>query len=81
MEESRKAAEAQSVFLKFVSKSTVLYGRKSIHYVHGSDGQSHRRVIPLRSHGTEIEFPRMEHLDPFGLDYMLRIFRNERLNA
>ena len=81
MAESWKAAEARSVFLNLVSKSILLYGRKSISYVDGSDGQSHRMEIPLQSHGTEMEFPRMEHLDPFGLDYMLRIFRNERFNA
>jgi hypothetical protein len=81
MAESWKAAEARSVLLNLVSKSIVLYGRKSIRYVDGSDGQSRRVEIPLQSHDTEMEFPRMEYLDPFGLDYMLRIFRNERLNA
>jgi hypothetical protein len=79
MAESYKAAEAQSVFLNLVSKSVLLYGRKSINYVYGSDGQSHRMEIPLQSHGTEMEFPRMENIDPHGLDYMLRIFRNEHL--
>jgi hypothetical protein len=79
--ESRKAAKAQSVFLNVVSKSVLLYGRKSISYVNGSDGQPHRIEIPLQGDGTEMEFPRMEHLEPFGLDYMLRVFRSERLNA
>jgi hypothetical protein len=79
--ESWKAAQAQSVFLNLVSKSVLLYGRKSISYVYGSDGQAHRMEIPLQSHGTEMEFPRMEYLDPVGLDYMLRIFKNERLDA
>ena len=81
MAESWKAAEAQSVFLSFVSKSVVLYGRKSIHYMHGADGLSHRREIPLQSHGTEMEVPRIGNLDPFGLHYMLRIFRSERLKS
>lgn len=81
MAESWKVAQAQSVFLNLVSKSVLLYGRKSISYVCGSDGQSRRMEIPLQSHGTEMEFPRMHYLDPFGLDYMLRIFRNERFNA
>jgi hypothetical protein len=79
--ESWKAAQTQSIFLSRVSKSILLYGRKSINYVYGSDGQSRRMGIPLQSHGSEIEFPRMENLDPFGLDYMLRIFKNERFNA
>lgn len=81
MTESMKAAEAQSVFLQFVSKSVLLYGRKSINYVYGADGQPHRMETPLQSHGTEMELPRMENLNPFGLDYMLRIFRNERISA
>jgi hypothetical protein len=79
--ESWKAAEAQSVFLNGISKSVLLYGRKSINYVYNSDGQSHRMEIPLQSHGAEMEFPRMEYLDPVGLDFMLRIFKNERFNA
>ena len=81
MAESWKVAQAQSVFLNLVSKSVVLYGRKSISYVYGSDGQSHRMEIPLQSHGTEMEFPRMEYLDPLGLAYMLRIFQIERFNV
>jgi hypothetical protein len=47
--ESWKAAEVQSVLLNLVSKSVVLYGRKSICYVEGSDGQSRRMEIPLHS--------------------------------
>jgi hypothetical protein len=81
MAESYKAAEAQSVFLNLVSKSVLLYGRKSINYVNGPDGQSHRMEIGLQTHGTEMEFPRMENIDPFGLDYMLRMFRNERIRT
>jgi hypothetical protein len=81
MAESWKEAQAQSVLLNSVSKSVLLYGRKSISYVYDSDGQSHRMEIPLQSHGTEIEFPRMEYLDPLGLAYMLRIFKIERFNA
>lgn len=81
MTETWKAAESQSVFLNLVSKSVLLYGRKSISYVYGSDSHSHRMEIPLKNYGTELEYPRMEHIDPFGLDYMLRIFRNEKFNA
>jgi len=35
----------------------------------------------LGTHGTEIEFPRMQYIDPFGLDYMLRVFRNDCVKA
>jgi hypothetical protein len=37
--------------------------------------------MPLTSHGLQMEFPRMENLDPYGVDYMLRIFRVERFRA
>jgi hypothetical protein len=81
MAESWKAAEAKSVFLNLISKSVLLYGKKSISYVYGSDGQPHRQEIPLQSHGSEMEFARMQTLDPVGMDYMLRVFRNEQLKT
>lgn len=81
MAESMKEAEEQSIFLKLASKCVLLYGRKTINYVHGVNGQTHRMETPLQSHGVEIEYPRMGNLDPFGMDYMLRIFRNERISA
>ena len=81
MSESFKEAEKKSVILSLVSKSVLLYGRKSINYVYGPNGKSNRMEIPLHSHGTEMEFPRLENIDPFGLDYMLRIFRAEQIKA
>lgn len=81
MSESMKKAEEQSVFLKLVSRSVLLYGRKSINYVHGVNGRTQRMETPLHSHGVEFEYPRMGNLDPFGMDYMLRIFRNEKFRA
>ncbi|TAN44197.1 MAG: hypothetical protein EPN22_06835 [Nitrospirae bacterium] len=78
MTESYKEAEAKSVFLNLVSKSVLLYGRKSINYVYDLDRKPNRMETELQSFGTEIEIPRMENIDPFGLDYMLRIFRNEQ---
>lgn len=80
MTESWKAAEAQSPILNLFSKSLLLYGRKSISYVYSSDGQPHRMESPLQSYSIEKDVPRMGELDPIGLDYMLRSFRNERLS-
>lgn len=79
MTESFKHAEEKSVFLSLISKITLLYGRKSIGYVYGPEGTAKRMETALGTHGTEIEFPRMQYIDPFGLDYMLRVFRNERM--
>jgi hypothetical protein len=79
MEQAMKDAQKDSVLLSLVSTSVLLYGRKSIDYVYTADGQSNRMEIPLQAHSTEIEFPRTTNIDPFGLDYTLRVFRAERI--
>jgi hypothetical protein len=79
--DSFRAAQAESVFMQLVSKSILLYGRKSIHYQYGDDGKAHRIEMPLHNHGTELEYPRMERIDPYGLDHMLRIFKVEKLRT
>jgi hypothetical protein len=79
--QSFKKAEAESVLLQFVHKSVLLYGRKAIHHVFGPEGEIKRMETQLGAHGTEIEVPRMMILDPHGLDFMLRVFRHERMSA
>lgn len=79
MSDSYKEAMKGSIINLLCSKSVILYGNKSINYIQEPSGQSRRMEIAMSSHGTEIEVPRQEHIDPFGLDYMLRIFRAERL--
>jgi hypothetical protein len=81
MAESMKAAEKKSIFLSMVSRSTLLYGSKSINYIYAGDGEPHRMEIPLTSHGVSMEYPRMDYIDPYGLNYMLRIFRVERFRT
>lgn len=78
MSEAMKNAEKESVFLSLVSKSVLLYGRKSIDYVYDPDGEARRMEMPLKRFGTEMELPRLENIDPYGLDYMIRIFRAEQ---
>lgn len=79
--QSFKKAQAESVFLQLVHRSVLLYGRKAIHHVFGPEGEIKRMETQLGRHGTEIEVPRMTILDPHGLDFMLRVFRHERLPA
>lgn len=77
-EASMKEAEKHSVLLRLATKSTLLYGRKAINYVHGDGGQPRRMEIPMKSYSGQMEVPRMEHLDEHGLNYMLRFFRAQR---
>lgn len=81
MAESRKAAEEKSIFTKLFSRSTLLYGNKVINYVHAGTGEPRRMETPLTRHSVSIEFPRMENIDHYGLDYMLRVFRHEQFRA
>jgi hypothetical protein len=81
MAKSMQAVEKESVLLSLFARSTLLYGNKSINYVYLADGEPRRVETPLTSHGVSIEFPRIDNIDPFGLDYMLRVFRQERLGA
>lgn len=78
---SMKEAEKRSVLFNLFSKSTLLYGRKSINYVRGCGGPPRRMEIPLTSHSVQFEIPRMENLDEHGLNYMLRVFRAERFRT
>lgn len=57
----------------------LLYGNRSLSFV--DDGQDNRRPIEveLHSHGISYEMPRMEVVDPVGLDCILRTFRQERM--
>ncbi len=77
--ESMKEAGKDSVLLSLVTKTVLLYGRKSIYYAYEAGDQSKRKETPLHSFGTEIEIPRLQDIDPFGLDHMLRIFRAEQM--
>ena len=77
MAEASKKAEKASILNSICSKSVLLYGRKSIHYIHGLDDQMHRQEMPLHSFSHSIEHSRLAYMDPHGLDYMLRIFRVE----
>jgi hypothetical protein len=81
MAESMKAAEKKSAFFGLFARSTLLYGRKSINYIYRGDGEPKRMEMPLTGHSVEMEFPRMDNLDPYGVDYMLRVFRTERFRA
>ncbi len=78
MADAMSEAEKKSVLLSLVSKSVLLYGRKSISYVYDFNDKPRRNEMELHKHGTEIEFPRVQNIDPFGLDYTLRVFRAEK---
>jgi hypothetical protein len=71
--EIRKQAEQQSVFFGSVQHSTLLYGRKAIAYVRGADEPPVSMEMKTMSAGFAM--PRLQIIDPVGLDWLIRIFR------
>lgn len=79
MRDAHKEAESKSVFLSLVSRSVLLYGNRSLSFVEDGHDRLRPMEIDLHSHGISYEMPRMEVVDPVGLDYILRVFRKERM--
>lgn len=76
--EIHRAAEKGSIFASMMHKSTIMYGRSSVSYMHGPDGSEPiRQVLPLAKYEISTPIPRMDVLQPALVDYMLRMFRME----
>lgn len=74
--EISKQAERQSIFAGLVHKSTLLYGRKAVTYARGPDvPPTSMEMKPVSAH---IEMPRLQTVDPVGLELLLSIFRISR---
>lgn len=74
-----KKAQSKSILLNLVRRSTILYGRRSLTYVTDPNGTQRAVSMDLKSFDVSFELPRREILDPVGLDYMLRMYRVEKL--
>lgn len=81
MAKSMKTAEKRSFFSNLFATSTLLYGNKSINYIYTGTGEPHRMETPLSSHSISMEFPRMDNIDPYELNYMLRVFKLEQFQV
>ena len=57
----------------------LLYGNSTAHYVYDKSGAQQRSELQMSSHSYSSELPKLNVIDPYGLDYMLRMFRVERL--
>lgn len=78
MNESMIQARSESFLssLFFGNESVLLYGNKSIHYIHHGDEKT-RQEIPLQELSHSFEFASMHNLDPHSLDNMLWQFKAE----
>ena len=77
--EINKKARRQSIFWDIVHRSVLLHGHHSVTLVKGVDGETRPVEMKLQSIEHSMEWPRMETVDPVGLDMMLRVFRAEQI--
>ena len=71
-------AKKRSVMYQLVPTSVLLYGSGSVYYVHADkDTDPQRKEMSLASYRQEIDIPRLEVLDPVGLQHAIVRFRLE----
>jgi hypothetical protein len=71
------AARKKSIFVQLMRQSVMLYGTRFVRYVRDAAGVPRRVAADLGSFGASFEMPRMEIIDPVGLQFMLLTFRGE----
>lgn len=81
MRQIQKQAEQSSVLMSLISKSIILHGNGSMGYQRGADGKLHRHAMKMGGFSTSWEAPRLQAIDPFGVEMQLRQFRSESLAA
>lgn len=77
MRQIQKEAEAKSVLMSIIPKSIILYGNGSVTYRKDVSGELHRHVIKMGGFSTTWEAPRLQTIDPLGLELQIGNFRAE----
>ena len=78
MAEARRGADQKSIFADLFTKVLVLYGNRSVSYHNIGEETPKRFETKMASHGVSIEIPRVDIVDPLGLQRMLFAFRAEK---
>jgi len=79
MERAYEEASRFSIIQEIATTQRLLYGNSSIYYLHQGDGKRVRQEMQMQSFSHSTEMPRLNVLDPESLDYVLRIYRCERM--
>jgi hypothetical protein len=73
-----REAEGKSVLAHLATRQTLLYGARAINYVDDPGGGTRRLDNRLKTFSYTADNAMGWIYDPFGLDYMLRVFRAEQ---
>lgn len=75
-----RQARERSILASVMHNVTVLYGHKTVDYVDTGDGELKRIESHMQSHGTTWEWPRLDTVDPTGLQFRTYLLRTDRLS-
>lgn len=79
MNEAHKKAQSQSVLFNMVKTSVLLYGNRSLSFKKCMNETFKPVEMDLKPYRISFETPRMKVVDPVSLDYILNVFRMERM--
>lgn len=77
MAEARQAARKKSIFAQIGTESLILYGTRAVSWFKDHTDERRRIETPMKSISHSFEMPRVEIVDPMGLQMMLLHFRRE----
>ncbi|MBR8060224.1 hypothetical protein [Burkholderia dolosa] len=77
MSDAIRKARKDSIISKIVTESVMLYGNSAVSWIDLPGGKPRRIETKLGSVGTSFEMPRVDIVDPIGLQLMLLTFRSE----
>lgn len=81
MSEAHRQARRKSIFASIMSESVLLYGTGSVSWVPDPATEPRRIETPLATISHSFEIPRVDIVDPMGLQLMLMSFRSEERPA
>lgn len=81
MAEAHRMARKKSIFASIVTESVLLCGTRSVSWVPDPASEPHRIETPLATISHSFEVPRVDIVDPMGLQLMLISFRSEERPA
>ena len=76
---SQSTAEAQKgSFMELIGTQTILYGNDVVNLIHAGE-ERNRSINTMQPFSHSYEMPKMNVIDPEGVDIMLRVFRTDRI--
>ena len=81
MAEAHRQARRKSILASIVTESVLLYGTRSVSWVPDPTAEPRRIETPLATISHSFEIPRVDIVDPIGLQLMLISFRSEERPA